>query len=126
MAPAGNPVALITGSIDGRGAVLPDDRLEREVRVEIRKTLETLGWSVYDMEQERETRQTPGPTDLIAFRGPVVAFLEIKRPQRRGEAHQGLSKDQRVFRDRVAQTPAIHRVLFDEGDAIQFHQECAR
>ena len=102
-----------------------DSRLEAPVRIAIRGLLESLGWEVYDMEQERPTRQTPGQTDLIAFGFGIIAFLEIKRPSRRGEKEDGLSDSQQGFRAAVLGNGGIHRVLFDETDAIAFHQEYA-
>ena len=97
---------------------IPDDRLEAPVRLGIREVFELHGFKVYDLEQERPTRQTPGPTDLLVFGFGRILFAEVKRPKRRGEAHDGLSPDQRGFRDDVLRNGGEHEVFFDEADAL--------
>lgn len=54
-----------------------------------------VGFAVYDMEQNRPTRQTPGFVDLVAFGHGLILFIECKSDRGR------LSAWQRVMRDLV-------------------------
>lgn len=52
-----------------------------------------VGFAVFDMEQNRPTRQTPGFPDLFVMGRGRILFVEVKSPT--GE----LSGAQEIFRD---------------------------
>ena len=54
------------------------NRPEQKIRLEIRKFLKDVGFSVWDLEQNRKTRQTPGFSDLVAFGHGLILFIEVK------------------------------------------------
>jgi Holliday junction resolvase-like predicted endonuclease len=51
---------------------------ETDIRIGIRTFLRDLGWAVWDMEQNRPTRQTPGFSDLVACGRGRILFIEVK------------------------------------------------
>ena len=60
---------------------------EADIRIGIRRFLKNLGWAVWDMEQNRPTRQTPGFSDLVALGHGHILFIEVKTTKgRRTEA----------------------------------------
>lgn len=64
-----------------RSSALALRELERDVQAKVYELLVKCGCSVYWMSQARETRQTPGVPDLMAFhalRG--FTFIECKAP----------------------------------------------
>ena len=66
---------------------------ETAIRIGIRDLLRTLGFAVWDLEQNRQTRQTPGFTDLVAMGRGHILFIEVKTPK------GSLSGAQEIFRD---------------------------
>lgn len=71
-------------------------RPETVIRIAICKFLKQLGWAVWDMEQNRPTRQTAGFSDLVALGHGRVLFVEVKT------AKGILSPAQTVFGAEVA------------------------
>ncbi|MCK5316291.1 MAG: hypothetical protein KAJ55_00175 [Anaerolineales bacterium] len=53
-------------------------RPEQKIRIEIREFLKTISFAVWDLEQNRKTRQTPGFSDLVAFGHGLILFIEVK------------------------------------------------
>ena len=73
------------GPVDTRGdrpapaAAIPDTRSEAEIRVGIKQALRTLGFEVWDTEQQRaDPRVDAGLSDLIVLGHGTIAFAEIK------------------------------------------------
>ena len=67
---------------------------EATIRMEIRRWCELRGALVYDLEQNRPTRQTPGVSDLIVLwpDGGGCWFVEVKAARgRQSEAQQEFS-----------------------------------
>ena len=70
-------------------------RPEQKIRLEIRKFLKNVGFSCWDFEQGRKTRQTPGFSDLVACGHGLILFIEVK-------TETGTQSDaQKVFEDEV-------------------------
>ena len=63
---------------------------EAEIRRDIRDNLRLLGFSVWDMEQNRPTRQTAGFPDLVVMGRGRILFAEIKTPKGRQNGAQKL------------------------------------
>lgn len=60
-------------------APLPDTRSEGEIRVAIKGALRTLGFEIWDTEQNRpDPRVDAGLSDLIVLGHGTIAFAEIK------------------------------------------------
>ena len=72
-------------------------RPEQAIRLGIKKFLKQVGFAVWDCEQNRRTRVTPGLSDLIAFGHGVILFIEVKTDRGR------LTPYQEGFGDAVAQ-----------------------
>lgn len=68
-------------------------KIETGIRIGIRTMLRQVGYAVWDMEQNRPTRQTAGFPDLVAIGRGQVLFIECKSPK------GTLSPGQIVFRD---------------------------
>ncbi len=80
---------------------------ETQLRLDIRRNvLAPRGWSTWDMEQNRRTRQTPGFSDLVAFHPdpPMIVFVELKAPQGR------LSPAQKIFEQTCKEAGGTHVV----------------
>jgi len=86
-------------------------RPETIIRVAIRDLLRTLGFSVWDLEQNRPTRQTPGFPDLVALGLGRILFIEVKT--RKGR----LSDAQKVFRDECTQNGGEYLVWRSASEA---------
>jgi len=86
-------------------------RPETIIRVAIRDLLRTLGFSVWDLEQNRPTRQTPGFPDLVAMGRGRILFIEVKT--RKGR----LSDAQKVFRDECTQNGGEYLVFRSASEA---------
>ena len=57
-------------------------RPETTIRIAIRDFLKKqLGFAVWDMEQNRPTRQTPGFSDLVACGYGRILHIEVKTPK---------------------------------------------
>lgn len=52
---------------------------EKEIQHGIRRLLENLGFSWYNLSQPRATKQTAGLPDAIAFGRGRTLFIEVKR-----------------------------------------------
>lgn len=51
---------------------------ETTIRINIRRFLQSMGFAVWDTEQNRPTRVTAGLPDLIAMGRGLVLFIEVK------------------------------------------------
>jgi hypothetical protein len=98
-------------------AAIPDNRSEAEIQLAIRRTLETLGYEVADMSQDRPTRQAPGVPDLWVMGHGRTAWMECKRP---GGA---VSPAQKRFHAALRANGADVQVVRSEADAIAWHRE---
>lgn len=58
-------------------AIGPEARIQRNISV----LMKTFGFAVWDMSQDRATRQTPGVPDLIIMGWGRVLFVEVKTPK---------------------------------------------
>lgn len=58
------------------GTVRPS---EKQIQNGIFRLLRMLGWAVYDLSQPRNTMQTPGLPDGLAFGHGRTLFVEVKR-----------------------------------------------
>lgn len=97
-----------------RAAVPPDDRSESEIQLGIRRALETLGFEVYDLSQDRPTRQTPGLGDLYVVGRGRCAWLEVKRPTGRQ------SEAQVRFGEAVTSNGGDYVVVRSETEAVEW------
>lgn len=88
-------------------------RPETAIRLGIKDLLRKLGWAVWDLEQNRPTRQTPGLPDLIAMHEGrrMVLFIECKTPKGR------LSPAQEEFRRIASRSGATYLVWRSVADA---------
>jgi hypothetical protein len=68
-------------------------RPEARIRLGCRDLLRSTGFAVWDLEQNRRTRQTPGLGDLYALGHGLSVWIEVKTPKGK------LSTAQEVFRD---------------------------
>lgn len=80
-------------------------RPETAIRLGIKRLLRQVGFSVWDMEQNRPTRQTPGLPDLIALGHSWCLMIECKTPKGR------LTDYQRGFQKACEGTPADYIVI---------------
>ena len=92
-------------------------RPETAIRLGIRKFLKEMGFSVWDMEQNRPTRQTPGFSDLVAFGHGTILFVECKSETGR------LTGWQEQFGDAVGQNGGTYLVWRSTHDAWDFLKE---
>jgi len=56
-------------------------RPEQAIRMEIKRLLTQLGFAIWDMEQNRPTRQTPGFADLFVLGHGMAFTVEVKTPK---------------------------------------------
>ena len=89
-------------------------RPEQAIRLGIKRFLKQVGFSIWDTEQNRRTRVTPGLSDLIAFGHGVILFIEVKTEK------GTLSADQEVFGDAVAQNGGTFLVWRSTHDAWDY------
>jgi hypothetical protein len=68
---------------------------EQDIRVGIVSYLRMMGWAVWDLEQNRRTRQTAGLPDLFLAGFHRTVWVEVKTPTGR------LSDAQAVFREEM-------------------------
>ena len=94
-----------------------DTRLEADIQLAIRRALEALGFSVYDLSQDRATRQTPGLADLYVMGHGRCAWVEVKRPKGRQ------SEAQVRFEGLVRANGGEYYVWRHEDEAIRFTQD---
>lgn len=103
------------GEAAGRtNSSIPDTRSEKQIQAAIVEAVETLGGSVYDLSQDRATRQTPGLPDLLVWYRTSWTWAEVKRP-----AGQ-LSPAQETFRDRCLAAGAPWACWRSEADAFRW------
>lgn len=93
---------------------IPDDRSEAEIQLAIRKALTAHGFHVYDLSQDRPTRQTPGLADLYVVGHGTCAWVEVKRPKGRQ------SDAQKLFERLVTEAGGLYMVWRSEGEAIRW------
>ena len=90
-------------------------RPEAQIRYSIRRLLvQKLGFAVWDMEQNRKTRQTPGFPDLVVIGHGLILFVEVKTPKGK------LSEHQELFRDEVTANGGTYLVWRDVRDAWDY------
>jgi len=88
-----------------------DARPEADVRRDIRGWYEVHGAQVWDMEQNRPTRQTAGMSDLVVcWPGRGMRFVEVKRKGGRQ------SDAQRAFQAAVEASGGVYRLVFSVAD----------
>ncbi len=92
--------------------VIPDDRLEEPIRMATKKALGLLGFDVFDFEQNRPTRQTPGIADLYVCGHGNSTWAEMKK------ADGVQSADQIIFERIVMANGASYHVWRHESEAI--------
>ena len=94
-----------------------ETRPEVEIRMAIRRALEASGFDVYDFEQNRPTRQTPGIADLYAVGRGRCAWIEVK-------THKGKqSEAQVVFERRVTGNGGEYLVMRHESEAFRWAED---
>jgi len=86
-------------------------RPEQQIRLGIKRLLMQLGFAVWDMEQNRPTRQTPGFSDLVAMGHGQILFIEVKTPKGR------LSEYQKLFGSAVTNNYGTYLVWRSVTDA---------
>ncbi|KKK54839.1 hypothetical protein LCGC14_3080650 [marine sediment metagenome] len=91
---------------------IPDDREEDQIQEAGRKALELLGFTVYSLNQDRATRQTPGIADTYVAGHGRCTWAEWKR------ADDVQSDDQVCFEHTVTMHGAEYHVWRHENDAI--------
>jgi len=84
---------------------------EAAIRRAIRELLKQLGFAVWDCEQNRATRQTPGLSDLIAMGHGRILFIECKTPKGR------LSDAQHFFGAEVERNNGVYLIWRSTTDA---------
>ena len=84
---------------------------EADIRIGIREHLKNLGWAVWDMEQNRPTRQTAGFSDLVACGRGWILFIEVKTE------HGRTSEAQDVFAAEVRKNGGTYLVWRSVKDA---------
>ena len=91
---AGKPLHETSAELEQR-LKEEDDRLEKAIRKDCTERYRANGCVVYDTEQRRKTRGTPGVSDLIVFHHRSMSFWfhEVKTPA--GE----LEPSQRNFKE---------------------------
>jgi hypothetical protein len=89
---------------------------EAKIRRSIRDFLRMMGGAVWDLEQNRPTRQTPGFPDLVVLGWGHVAFVEVKTPQGR------LTEHQELFRRECEANGGEHHVWRSVTDAVEWHE----
>jgi len=94
-----------------------DTRTEAEVQLAIRRTLEILGYTVYDLSQGRPTRQPSGVPDLYVVGHSRRAWIEVKRP-----SGGVVSEAQAAFIATEVANGGIAFVARTESDVIEWHQ----
>lgn len=80
---------------------------ETQIRLDIKRLLRMRDFAVYDMEQNRPTRQTAGFPDLVAFGHGRVLFIEVKT------ANGRLSDAQEEFR--------FHVLPVEQQKKLEYH-----
>jgi hypothetical protein len=88
--------------------------LSQDIQLGIRRALEVLGFDVYDLSQDRPTRQTPGLGDLYVIGRGRCAWVEVKRPGGRQ------SETQELFERRVRANGGEYHVWRSEEEAIRW------
>lgn len=88
--------------------------LETLIRLDIRRFLRNLGFAVWDMEQNRPTRQTAGFPDLVAIGRGRILFVEVKAPKGR------LSPAQQVFREECLANGGTYLVWRSASEAWDY------
>jgi Holliday junction resolvase len=89
---------------------------EAGIRRGIREFLKTVGFAVWDMEQNRPTRQTAGFSDLVAIGHNRILFIEVKTPKGK------LSITQEMFGAEIEQnggTYLVWRSVLDAWDYLE-------
>ena len=87
---------------------------ETRIRIDIREFLKKMGFSLWDLEQNRKTRQTPGFSDLVAFGHGMILFIEVK-------TETGTqSENQKIFEAEVKANGGTYLVWRDVREAWDY------
>lgn len=96
---------------EAREAV-PDDRSEKQIQMAIRKALKLHNFQIYDLSQDRPTRQHAGLGDLFVVGHGTCAWIEVKTPK-------GKQSDaQKLFGRLVTEAGGLYFVWRHESEAI--------
>ncbi len=87
---------------------------ETRIRIDIREFLKKMGYALWDLEQNRKTRQTPGFSDLVAFGHGMILFIEVKTEKGK------LSDAQEVFAHSVRANGGTYLVWRDVREAWDY------
>lgn len=93
---------------------LPDDRLEKDIQRATKTALELLGYTVYDLSQDRATRQTAGIADLFVVGHGRCAWGEMKT--QKGKQ----SPAQQKFEELVLANGGEYYIWRHESEAIKW------
>lgn len=91
---------------------------EARLRWKATQAYKLAGFAVYDLEQNRRTRQTPGVADVLLLGHGLQVWVEFKD----GEKRQ-LSDAQRLFREHVGRNGGLYYVQRHLGDTATIIEE---
>lgn len=107
------PASTTDTTPEAREAV-PDDRSEKQIQMAIRKALKLHQFQIYDLSQDRPTRQTAGLADLYVVGHGTCAWIEVKTPK-------GKQSDaQKLFGRLVSEAGGLYFVWRHESEAIRW------
>ena len=89
-------------------------RPEARIRKNIKDLMKMLGYSVWDLEQNRKTRQTPGIPDLIISGNGSHIHVEVKVPGKKETLSQVL------FRETCNANGGTSLVWYSDSDAMDW------
>lgn len=112
--PTAEEAALYAASQPRAADIISDDRLEDVIKLAAKKAIEPLGFVIYDLEQNRPTRQTEGIADLYVCGFGRCTWAEMKK------ADGVQSPDQVVFEKIVTANGAEYHVWRHENEAIEW------
>jgi len=94
-------------------------RSEAQIRLAIRRAFEARNCQIWDTEQNRATRVTPGLSDLLVFGYGWLAFIEVKTP----EGIQTIPQE--TFEAAVLRGGGTYTIMRDESEVEGFMRERA-
>lgn len=118
----GLPVAAETREETQERLAEDDDRLEKEIQLDVMRLYRRFGCVIYNLSQARRTKQTPGLGDLFGFTpmlyiqpSRIPFWHETKTPTGR------LRPDQREFHDFCQETAGgVRHIVGGVGAAEEF------